>query len=306
MELFSLPNGAPIPVYWVFIAVWCIVSLVLLARLIYEYISFNKRIGRCAETHDPKVEDVLDKIIDKTKRKKVRVIQAPNIDVPMIVGIFQITIILPNYEMSGTDLENFIRHEWNHHCHKDNMVKLLINIICCIFWWNPFFYLLRFNLDQALEINCDMRVTGDMSEKERREYLGGILRVLKKKESSRGKIPVSATGLVSAKNAGQLKQRFNIVLNNEQTKKTSKISSILLTIMMLAALTFSFLFVIQAAGDAPAYDEEGNAIFAANTETSYLIKKNDGTYEIYINGEYAGDTDNIYEEPLSTFAIREY
>lgn len=55
-------------------------------------------------------------------------------------------------------------HECCHIKNKDIWIKLLTEIYCGIFWWNPFAHLLKKDLTYCLELRCDKRVTRKLSE----------------------------------------------------------------------------------------------------------------------------------------------
>ena len=71
---------------------------------------------------------------------------------------------LKNIEYDDRDFEYIAMHECCHIKNKDIWIKLLTEIYCGIFWWNPFAYLLKKDLTYCLELRCDKRVTSKLSE----------------------------------------------------------------------------------------------------------------------------------------------
>lgn len=59
------------------------------------------------------------------------------------------------------------------------MTKILINIICAIYWWNPVVYLLRKDINQSIEIRCDGVVVGGKNKISRSNYLAVMLEEFK-------------------------------------------------------------------------------------------------------------------------------
>ena len=66
--------------------------------------------------------------------------------------------------------------------------------------------------------------------------------------------------------------------------------NILCGFLLLFLLVASYSFIIQPAGPPP---ESGST--AIDIERSYLLEKQDGTYDFYLNGEFVA---NIHEESI--------
>ena len=69
-----------------------------------------------------------------------------DVSTPIIAGYIRPIIYLPDIEFSDSELYYALLHECMHYLHKDLWVKLLIEIICAIYWWNPLIYLLKYNI----------------------------------------------------------------------------------------------------------------------------------------------------------------
>ena len=79
-------------------------------------------------------------------------------------GFFNLVILIPNREFDDRDFGYIAIHECCHIKNKDIWIKLLTEIYCGIFWWNPFAHLLKKDLTYCLELRCDKRVTSKLSE----------------------------------------------------------------------------------------------------------------------------------------------
>lgn len=101
------------------------------------------------------------------------------INVPMEVGIFRKSILLPDEPYTDSELYYILKHEYTHFQNKDLLIKILIYIYWCLFWWNPAIYLLKNDLSQILEIKCDLDVIDHMGNEHRVEYLTTIVTMLK-------------------------------------------------------------------------------------------------------------------------------
>ena len=88
-------------------------------------------------------------------RKNVGIIVNKNIRTPVIIGYFKPVIILPVVELSEIQLITVLSHELIHYKYKHIFIKLLVEIICVVMWWNPVFYFFRKEVFNILEFYTD-------------------------------------------------------------------------------------------------------------------------------------------------------
>ena len=97
---------------------------------------------------------------------------------PMLMGYFNTTLILPKTDYTNAELEAVIRHEMNHYKSKDLWYKLLMVIVCDIYWFNPIFRLMKRMAFQDVEYVCDENATRSMSSAGKRNYCNTLLKVM--------------------------------------------------------------------------------------------------------------------------------
>ena len=199
-----------------------------------------------------------------------------------------------------------LKHEWRHHLEYDVAVKLLIECLCCLLWWDPLVYLLRYNLNQTLELKCDAKVTREFPEEERLSYaeaLMNTLRVCGRKSVDQPRetmLSIPFLGATLAKRRFKadedLIQRFDVVL--EVDRRDSKRAKRGLVAVMILMFVASFCFVIQPFGLPQMEDfnessgyEIVNAPIQITPETAFLLDNQDGTYSLFVNGEYLHKVD---------------
>lgn len=102
-----------------------------------------------------------------------------------------------------------------------------------------------------------------------------------------------------------VKHRFYYVLESGKNIKPKKLRVTIFYTAMIAMFIVSYLFVIQPARMPEGYsnDEYNDNIFSIRSEESYLVDNSDGTYSVYINGEYIADVNDVTSEPFSSFKI---
>jgi beta-lactamase regulating signal transducer with metallopeptidase domain len=306
-RLFIIHNGdIEIHIYNILLVVWIAGILYYIIKYAHQSITLHKYVHSLPITHDERALSCMDEILVKSHKKtKVKIVQADEIKIPMIIGYFNPVICLPVLQFSNDELENIIMHEWTHFLYKNAWIKMFMYLISSIFWWNPFVHLLRRELDIILEIQCDLVIISKMNEELRINYLNCILKVIRslKKDNMSYKIPMSCSTMVSTNKVKKIEQRFNLILDYKSKSKNRMLPVVLLcTIIALSFLT-SYRIIIQ-----PRYNYviEANykESFYINPQNSYLTINEDGTYSLYSDGKYRCNIIEINKEPFSTLQIR--
>ena len=118
--------------------------------------------------------------LDEIKRelnikRRIRVRLSRDSDSPMLVGAFFPVIYVPSAATDENALRMIFRHELTHYRRGDLLYKWLTLIVNALHWFNPFAYILSYNVNQSCETACDMSVIKNMNESERRLYMKTIL-----------------------------------------------------------------------------------------------------------------------------------
>ena len=305
-RLFIVYNNLEIHVYNILAAIWIIGILYYIIKYAYQSISLHKYIHFLPITHDKRALLCMDKILFKSgKNIKVKIVQADEIKIPMIIGYFNPVICLPVLQFSNDELENIIMHEWTHFLYKNAWIKMFMYLISSIFWWNPFVHLLKHELDAILEIQCDLSITSKMDEEVKINYLNCILKVIRslKKDNMHYKIPINCSAMVSTIKVNKIEQRFNLILDYKSKNKSCILPIILLCTIIALSSLISYRIIIQ-----PRYncvnEAKNQETFCINPQNSYLTINEDGTYSLYSDGKYRCNIIKINKEPFSTLQIR--
>jgi hypothetical protein len=127
-----------------------------------------------------------------------------------------------------------------------------------------------------------------MNEAERIRYLECLLKI--------AKIPISK-GLdkwilsFNGDSVNILSQRFNMILNHSisfNETKRKKLSSLLLPVLLLLAISFSIIFEPYSIKP----QDSADTIELTNQNT-YLIQNPESGYDVYFNGQFYGHIDEI-------------
>ncbi len=235
-----------ISLHSVFITIWIAVSVVLIARFICQYATSMKKFSTYSIREDEQCRRIFNRVLNVSKSQlKIDIRSSSDINIPMGMGIFRNHyILLPEEEYNDSELYYILRHEYTHFQNRDLLIKILIHIYSCIFWWNPAIYLLKRDLAQILEIKCDLDVTDHMANQNKVQYLTTIVSMLKNAGAKRKeKAFYGTTALVSKNYESDIIERFKLVSASSTYKKKNILftSSWFLIFSMLIFLSYSFV-----------------------------------------------------------------
>ena len=300
---FQVPVGSSdVGVSEVLILVWALVAVILSARFVWREYICRKQLSPSHKNKNYAAERVLAKVRKKSANTVfVRVCVCPDIDTPFGMGLIQRWIYLPDEEYTREELYYIMKHEYTHFCNRDGIVKLLTLILCCVFWWNPAVYLLKKDVEQILEIKCDVNATQDLSKKERLEYLLTIVRTLKDSpDTTDGSPPIMATGLVSRTEHDDIRERFELI--TRAAKRFGIRYQMTFVGLAVMVTVLSYTFVLQSAFDPPVEDiftDESTVEW--DSEDVYILQYSDMTYSLVLgNGEKCPISDPVLQMFIET------
>lgn len=167
--------------------IWILGVLFTALRKFWIYCRFVKKVHAiCAPVTDERILWQYAEIQRKLRiGKRVPLFESTEIDIPMLIGLWQPGIYLPQAllaQMAGreNDICLILHHELVHYKRKDLWYKWLFQAALCVHWFNPFLYVFsrKFNVD--CELACDERVLKLLSEEGRRAYGNVLLDVAQK------------------------------------------------------------------------------------------------------------------------------
>ena len=128
-----------------------------------------------------------EKITEFGLKRKVRIYINNNFKTPLTFGILRPKIILQDHILADEKLlEHVLIHELIHIKKFHILLTHLVNIIACIYWYNPLLWLSLKYIDQDIEINCDKLVVQQLGDtiKNRKEYCMSMLKLLEIKSNT--------------------------------------------------------------------------------------------------------------------------
>ena len=270
------------PLVLILCAAWLLGFCELLFRYIRQYRKAIYSVAHYTTPWDERTNALLEQVRRQTGRKlKVQGCTAQNIESAFGMGVLHKRIILPDRNYTESELRYVLLHEYTHFLNHDTVVKLLVTLFCMIFWWNPVVYLLQKDLEQTLEIKCDLSVARTLDEQERAAYLRTILSLMKQ-TGRKHRLPFMATALFQADAQTEIKERFATVMTYS-AQRHRHTASVMLTGVFILLLIASYAILPQPKFEAPSSEKDGRIEF--DSSTAYILQDNTSGYWLHIQGE---------------------
>lgn len=278
---YSLGANLHFSVLTVLCLIWIAVSLILFIRYLYIYRKASRRIMQYAAQCGEREYEMLDAVKQTTGQSvNIKLYSVPNIRIPFGIGIFSKAILLPQHEYLDKELYFILLHEYTHFLNRDTLMKVMVSGFRCIFWWNPVVYLLSKDLEQTLEMKCDIAATKGISRKEKAEYLRTIVNVMKQCTETKA-IPYVSTALCKSEFGLDIKERFEIVMYSTKIKQEKLLSHIFLLFICACVFIISYLIIIQPAFEAPVCFGPNTINF--DSSDSYILQDQEGEFWLYVD-----------------------
>ena len=244
---------------------WMAGSLVCLSAHLFIYLHYKNRLMKKGTV----VEDTyLLRRMLKLKRElhircTVQLIESPEAASPMIIGVSQPILVLPEEAYSDEELFFILKHELIHLQHKDIYFKLLFVAACAVHWFNPLVWLMQKEAVVDMELYCDESVIRGISYAGRKAYTETLLSTLHRQCAKR---TVLSTQFYGGKKI--MKKRFKNILS----KKGKKNGAVLLICAIFVTISLGTLIGCSitrenAREETGRPETEGNQSEAAESQT---------------------------------------
>lgn len=273
----KLNMGTGLYVYQILLALWLIGTAGLLLRMLNQYMRIIRYFGSLKTTEDKRILDAISGI---SGRKIPDIVQTAAVRIPCCIGVFRKRILLPEKEYSEEELHYILLHEHLHLRNNDFLTKMLINMICAFYWWNPFVYLLKKDLNQSMELRCDILATEGFSKQQCSDYLAVILGEFKdarKMTDDKNKDHILIALFESQ--SEKLLERFKVVSSDK--RHIVRRGKLLAWFISGCMLILSYSFIFQSKYDVSTIEIEiDQDTHEVDNENTYIIKQG-GSYILH-------------------------
>ncbi len=174
----------------------------------------------------------------------------------------------------------------------------MIRVFQCLFWWNPLVYLLGKDLDQVLEIKCDLAVVKNYNRKETAAYMRIIKNQLQRAMEMQKTVPVGSASLVGNFAMSNVEERFSYIAASLKPTERKELPKPVFVVLFVALIIASYSFVLQSSYEAPELDENGEKIQYRQEDEIKLLHKKDGSYQEICQDELVKVPNYIAEEMI--------
>lgn len=299
-------NEANLPMmdgaFWVsdlLLLVWAVGSILLFAQFLIRYHRGKRDIDRLPKQENQVLQEILDELQRRNKRRiPIQVLCCSGLSTPCGIGLLRRQILLPSQEYTEEELFHILRHELQHFQTHDLLVKWMIRVFQCLFWWNPFVYLLGKDMDQVLEIKCDLSVVKNYSRQETLAYMRTIKSQLEQAIHTEKIVPVASASLVGNFAMSNVEERFLYLAESLRPNQRKELPKPAFAVLFAALIMASYSFVLQSSYEAPELDENGEKIQYRQEDEIKLLHKKDGSYQEICQDELVKVPNYIAEEMI--------
>lgn len=159
---------------------WVVGIIITAASTIRVRLYFGQVVKQLPILYDSKINKILHTITKEYKKPvSFQVVYSSLISTPVLYGYSCPKIIVPTVDLTYEEWYFILKHEISHYYNQDLQIKMIVQLLKIVYWWNPFVYLLNTEIDKMLEFRADSVVTKNLCEEEKTKYLDCLLKVAK-------------------------------------------------------------------------------------------------------------------------------
>lgn len=260
---------------------WIAAAIILIAKKFFLYFRLTKSIRRLPECQDSVVLEVLQSLYKKyPSARNIKVVKANLKISPLAAGLKSPVILLPEYQFDRSQYRMILEHELLHCTRHDTLIKFIADILCSVYWWNPFFYLLRSRIFELIELGNDRQMTQFFSFDEKAAYMQCLVDTVKKIHTC----PVPFTLSFNTCRGKDLQRRLRLIADFRTSRRITELFVLGANLLLLWGVT---CFTMEPY----ALPEKENCI-RFDKDNCYFVQNGD-IYEIYYQNEFYFSIDSI-------------
>ena len=300
-NFFLLNNWQNLSLMDIFIIVWVIGVVINISKFAIKSYKSNLLIKQLVslDNNHSKGEKVYQ-ILKEFNLKDVRIAVIDDFISPAITGIRNPILIISNYDYSENELRCIVAHEVVHLKRHDLIIRYILEICKCIYWWNPIMYLFIDRFFLAIEVANDISVIQNYNHKKRIEYIKCLIKTYKlcnKNKMTNNCIEFVSIPFVAINDRLQI--RIKKIMQYSNTIKVKIFGKLL--VLIFVCMMLSGIVIVPEAYQIPTCIQE--TTFSVNKDNAYLIKTTKG-YELYVNDTYITTISKI-DDSFKTLRVYE-
>ena len=171
---------APITVGGVLLTLWALGGLAVLGWNLIAHLRFRRYLARwCRPVEEPDTIRLFNSLCDGLalhRRPSLRL--CPGLVVPMLAGVLQPVLLLPEGAAGSDGLGYALLHELIHCRRRDIWLKTLVLWVNAVHWFNPLVWLMVRSVERDTELACDEGALKYLPPEEHAAYGRAILQAV--------------------------------------------------------------------------------------------------------------------------------
>lgn len=174
VSVSDIIQNAPMPSSPAYKILWTSVALALGLYFLYQYISLVKVSKTASDIDDRRIIQLLENMSPK---RGIKIKTLSSLDSPAAIGILRPTVFFPEgYDFDNAELTKCILlHEAGHIKYFHTLIKIISTIMVCLYWYNPFVWVMYIYLDRDMEISADRYVIKNIGAENRSFYANTLI-----------------------------------------------------------------------------------------------------------------------------------
>ncbi|MGE5678192.1 MAG: M56 family metallopeptidase, partial [Pseudomonadota bacterium] len=201
--------------------IWLIGAFSVLLVNITGYLRFSAYMKKTGRPAAEEQYNILKSI--SRDRRQVSLVCNSHVATPMLMGIINPCIIIPDEGYGEEQLKNILLHELSHMKRFDIAVKWLTLLASAVHWFNPLMYFLRKEIDRACELACDELVVKDLDSAGKQSYGETLIAV-----AAEQKLPLGVLQATMCEEKKDLRNRLKAIMTHGKKSRFIVVVSVLL------------------------------------------------------------------------------
>lgn len=264
-----------ITVFDILVIIWISGSIFKLFKLLHQQFLIKYMIDNF-----PK-----EKILVNLKNKTIRIFQLDMDCSPFVFNWKNPIIVLPKIDLTDKELSYIIEHELLHISNFDLAIKYCYEFLLVIYWWNPFAYLFRSQMNQILELRVDEQMVEYFTDEEKIQYIEIMIKI-SKHINYKQNLPKVSAAITSKKSL--LLTRGKYILSGNISRAYNNSLFFLLICLLGIFLQTSIVFEPYSIKEIDAKNT-----FKISEDNSFLVLENNGSYKLYVDNNYVTTIQDI-------------
>ena len=295
MEFTTEPlMSSNLTVQGLLVGIWSIISILLLIRFLFQYRKVHQYLSLfyIQNTNEWKW---LFNICSKHFTKPIKIAIIDKRISPAVIGLFNPVLILPDTKyFTNEEMEYICMHEISHFKQRHLWISLLMEIICCIHWWNPLIKYLKKDYMLFLELSNDFHLIRSSTNFNAICYAELIIKTAKQITLENSSYFCNSVNFV-VKNQTILTTRINYIINSETSKSSKQIIRSFCGFFFICATIIFSIFFVPEVSYRQMSPATGNGITEITKNNAYILKTATD-YRIYVNEKYFATVTSVPKE----------